>query len=74
MWKEKASSAPETGAVPPYTQHTNGYNSAAAPYNSPTSDKYAHAHQGEMYGSAPAHELPGGTAHSELPAQMDPKK
>ena len=72
MWKKKASAVPETGAVPPYT-HMTGYGSAAA-YDTPTSDKYAHAHQGEMYGSAPAHELPVGTMDSELPAQAASKK
>ncbi|KAF9696253.1 hypothetical protein EKO04_006213 [Ascochyta lentis] len=73
MWKKKASVTPEAGVAPPYTQHTNGYGSAGT-YDAPTSDKYAHAHQGEMYGSAPAHELPGGAMDSELPAPDAPKK
>ncbi|KZM18430.1 uncharacterized protein EKO05_0001324 [Ascochyta rabiei] len=73
MWKKKASATPETGVVPPYTQHTNGYGSAGA-YDTPTSDKYAHANQGEMYGSGLPHELPGGAMDSELPAQDSPKK
>jgi hypothetical protein len=67
MWKRKASAAPEIGGVPPYTQHGNGYGPTTG-YDASINDKHAHAHQGELYGSATTHELPGRALDSEMPA------
>ncbi|KAF3038049.1 hypothetical protein E8E11_002169 [Didymella keratinophila] len=72
MWKKKASAAPEAGEASAYTQHSNGYGRTAG-HDPSMNDKYAHAHQGEMYGSAQTHELPGGALESELPTTA-PKK
>ncbi|KAF3000243.1 hypothetical protein E8E13_007679 [Curvularia kusanoi] len=74
MWKKKASAASETGAVPPYTQPTDGYG-AAGGYDAPVHDKTVqYAHHSEIDGGTAVQELPAETMGGELPTDAPKRK
>lgn len=74
MWKKKASAVPETGAVPPYAQHTNEYgHSAAGGYDAPAYGKQVYGYHSEIDGGTAAQELPAETTGGELPTNA-PKR